>query len=284
MGIISSIGRFFYKHDTAIFAISEIALATGAVVCAVKNTEKYIEDHEDYTYVDDPTPEMAKNKAKDMVVHYWPTMVLLGGFIGIRTWDCIHTQNVRKEYAKALMACQTALAAARKKNLTTQNPKAITKQDGDQLQGDDMVEARNNNTYDQYGYEFFFDDSEMPEPEESVYLTNMCKRDAFYIPITGRYFISTLVDVQQAEINCRLQLESGKDVYLNDLYKFLGIGSDGIGHDLYMEGDPSEDGDSSGFSFDLAPAMVHYNDNYDSSDLIYTINPTRFIYDINVPR
>lgn len=279
-----SIVSFGRKHDNVLFAIGEIALGTAAVIFAVKNTAKYIEDHEEDSEVDGNTPA---EKAKDVGKHYWQTGVCLGGFIALRSLDCVYTGEQKREYSKALMACQAALAAKK----PGQNAKKIAQndlpegtpldKDGKPLEGEEMEELRDNNTYDQYGYQFWFDGDEIPDPEESVYLSDYCKRDAFYFPQTGRLIISTLADMQQAEINCRLQIQSGKDLYFNDVYKYCGAGSDGMGHDLFMKGDPSDDIDE--FSFDMSPGMILYNDGFGSSDLIYVINPNRYIYNLNIP-
>lgn len=279
---LRSIVSFGRKHDNVLFAIGEIGLATGAVIFAVKNTEKYILELPPSDPDDTPV-----EKTKKVVTTYWPTAICLGGFIGLRTLDCIHTQKTREEYAKALMACQAALAAKKPKDSKkiAQNdlPEGTPlNREGKPLEGDEMVKLRDENTYDQYGYQFWFINDELPIPEESLYsLDGFGKKELFIIPSTGKYFISTLQDVRNAENSCRLQIESGANLYMNDVYKYLGVGSDGIGHDLYMKGDL--EGMEDEFMFDLAPAILDYNDGFGSTELMYTINPNRFIYNLNIP-
>lgn len=277
MKFLDTIGVFCRKHDSAIFAVVEIGLATASVIFAAKNTEDYICTEHD-------SEEEPKEKAKRLVKAYWPTMVCYGSLVALRSVDAVYTHKTKQEYAKALMAAQSALMAYRerdKKRITTSETSA--QNDEQTPTGEELVEARVNNAYDQYEYQFVFDEQEMPEPETSVYFTpSYGKRELFYIPLTGRLFVSNLTDVQNAEAYCRAQIESGNDMFLNEMYKYLGIGSDNMGSQMYIEGDAVPD---DMFIFDLMPACIEWGGDVNSDrELMWTIQPNRWIKDINVPQ
>lgn len=273
MKFMSSIKAGLSKNSNLLFCIGEIALGTAAVIFAVKNTEKYIDDTEEEE--DNEKEKPAQEKAKTLVKHYWQTGVCLAGFVALRSIDCVYSNKVRNDYAKALLAAQSALLAQNRKK-PKKDEKDI-KEVGPQ--GEEMQELRAENAYNDYAYQFFFNSDELPETEESVFATSGSNEQLFYIPSIGVLFYSNLTDVRNAENKCMLQLNSGADMTVNEMMKYLGLGSRSIGNVEYYQGDPEDDEVCGDFSFDLAPAMIDWNDGYfgeDSSiELIYTINPNR---------
>lgn len=272
MKFISSIKAGLSKNSNLLFCIGEIALGTAAVIFAVKNTENYIDDAEEEN---DEEKKPAQEKAKTLVKHYWQTGVCLAGFVALRSIDCVYSNRVRNDYAKALLATQSALLA--------QNRKKPKKDDKNNKkvgpQGEEMQELRAENAYDDYVYQFFFNSDELPEIEESIFATSESNDQLFYIPSIGVLFYSNLIDVWNAEDKCILQLNSGADMTVNEMMEYLGLGSRSIGNVEYYQGDPEDDEVCGDFSFDLAPAMIDWNDGYfgeaKSKELIYTINPNR---------
>lgn len=266
MKFMSSIKAGLSKNSNLLFCIGEIALGTAAVIFAVKNTEKYIIDDIEEKENDEEKP--AQEKTKSLVKHYWQTGVCLAGFVALRSIDCVYSNKVRNDYAKALLAAQSALLAQNRKK--SKKDEKVEKDVGPQ--GEEMHETP-------YVYQFFFNADELPEAEESVFTTSGPNKDLFYIPSLGVLFYSNLTDVRNAENECMLQLSSGADITVNEMMKYLGLGSRPIGHNEYYQGDPEDDEVCGDFSFDLAPAMIDWNDGSfgeDSSiDLIYTINPNR---------
>ena len=269
MKFMSSIKAGLSKNSNLLFCIGEIALGTAAVIFAVKNTEKYIIDDTEQKENEEEKPE--QEKAKSLVKHYWQTGVCLAGFVALRSIDCVYSNKVRNDYAKALLAAQSALLA--------QNRKKPKKDDKDEKevgpQGEKMQEIRAENAYNDYVYQFFFNFYELPEVEESVFATSPYgpNNQLFYIPSLGVLFYSNLTDVQNAENECMLQLNSGTDMTVNEMMKYLGLGSRPIGNVEYYQGDPEDDEVCGDFSFDLAPAMIECDDG--SRELMYTINPNR---------
>ena len=262
MKFMSSIKAGLSKNSNLLFCIGEIALGTAAVIFAVKNTEKYIDDtNEEENSEEKP----AQEKAKTLVKHYWQTGVCLAGFVALRSIDCVYSNKVRNDYAKALLAAQSALLAQNRKK-----PKKDDKKVGPQ--GEEMQKIRAENAYNDYAYRFFFTFDELPEAEESVFATSGPNNELFYIPSLGVLFYSNLTDVRNAENECMLQLSSGADMTVNEMMKYLGLGSISIGNVEYYQGDPEDDEVCGDFSFDLAPAMIGC-DGF--TELIYTINPNR---------
>ena len=268
MKFMSSIKAGLSKNSNLLFCIGEIALGTAAVIFAVKNTEKYIID--DIEEKENEEEKPAQEKAKTLVKHYWQTGVCLAGFVALRSIDCVYSNKVRNDYAKALLAAQSALLA--------QNRKKPKKDDKDNKeigpQGEEMQEIRAENAYNDYVYRFFFNGDELPEAEDCVFATSGPNNELFYIPSIGVLFYSNLTDVRNAENECMLQLNSGADMTVNEMMKYLGLGSISVGNVEYYQGDPEDDEVCGDFSFDLAPAMIVWNDG-GSTDLIYTINPNR---------
>ena len=271
MKFMSSIKAGLSKNSNLLFCIGEIALGTAAVIFAVKNTEKYIDDTEEE---DNEEEKPAQEKAKTLVKHYWQTGVCLAGFVALRSIDCVYSNKVRNDYAKALLAAQSALLA--------QNRKKPKKDDKDNKevgpQGEEMQEIRAEKACDEYMYQFLFNADELPEADESVFATSGPNNELFYIPSLGVLFYSNITDVRNAENECMLQLSSGADMTVNEMMKYLGLGSMSIGNVEYYQGDPEDDEVCGDFSFDLAPAMIDWNDgfgNQNSTDLMYTINPNR---------
>lgn len=272
------------KHSNFLFAAGEIGLVICGTYFTVKNTEKYIEKRKDIEL------NTGAEKAKFALQMYWPTMVCMGGFIGLRTLDCIYSDSVRKSYAKALMASQAALMAKQsvpdiKKKLSKEVQGKLSGMTGkvtnppDDKPETNLEDERATNAFDQYEYVFFFKGDEMPDPEESVFNSpNMCgTRQLFYIPMTGRLFVSTFEDVKRAEAECAAQIDSGNRLYLNEMNKYLGIGSDNIGAESFIEGDTNMDDP---FSLDLAPGAIQYEDGFGSMELIWTINPNKYVYSV----
>ncbi len=258
MKFMSSIKAGLSKNSNLLFCIGEIALGTAAVIFAVKNTEKYIydidgEEEEDQT-VHEQKP--VQERAKILAEHYWQTGICLVGFIALRSIDCVYSNKVRDDYAKALLAAQSALLAKNRKK-----PKKDDKEVGPQGE--------------EYIYQFFFNADELPEAEDCVFAISGPNDELFYIPSLGVLFYSNLTEVQNAEIKCMLQLNSGVDMTVNEMMKYLGLGSRPIGNVEYYQGDPEDDEVCGDFSFDLAPAMVDWNDGFGSTALMYTINPNR---------
>lgn len=268
MKFMSSIKAGLSKNSNLLFCIGEIALGTAAVIFAVKNTEKYIYD------IDGEEEDRAiheQKRAKILAEHYWQTGVCLVGFIALRSIDCVYSNKVRDDYAKALLAAQSALLAKNhKKPGQTQND-TDKKEVGPQ--GDKMERIRDENAYDEYAYRFFFKGDELPEAEVCVLDMSNQKTDLFYIPSLGVLFYSNLTDVRNAENECMLQLSSGSDMTVNEMMKYLGLGSRPIGNVEYYQGDPEDDEVCGDFCFDLAPAMIEQKDG--STYLMYTINPNR---------
>lgn len=271
MKFMSSIKAGLSKNSNLLFCIGEIALGTAAVIFAVKNTEKYIDDTKEE---DNEEEKPAQEKAKTLVKHYWQTGVCLAGFVALRSIDCIYSNKVRNDYAKALLAAQSALLA--------QNRKKPKKDDKDNKevgpQGEEMQEIRAEKACDEYMYQFFFNGDELPKAEDCVFAISGPNDELFYIPSLGVLFYSNLTDVQNAENECMLQLNSGADMTVNEMMKYLGLGSRPIGNVEYYQGDPEDDEVCGDFSFDLAPAMVDWNvgfGNQKSTELMYTINPNR---------
>ena len=266
MKFMSSIKAGLSKNSNLLFCIGEIALGTAAVIFAVKNTEKYIDDTEEE---DNKEEKPVQEKAKLLVKHYWQTGVCLTGFVALRSIDCVYSNKVRNDYAKALLTAQSALLA--------QNRKKPKKDDKDNKEvgpeGEEMQEMRAEKACDEYMYQFFFNFDELPEAEESVFATSGSNDELFYIPSLGVLFYSNLTDVRNAENECMLQLNSGTDMTVNEMMKYLGLGSRSIGNVEYYQGDPEDDEVCGDFSFDLAPAMIDCGDG--STELIYTINPNR---------
>lgn len=276
MRFVDNVVVFCHKHDSLLFAIGEIALGTAAVIFAVKNTEQYISDREEEI---DQGPKPVPEKAKDIVTHYWPTMVCYGSLVALRSLDAVYTNHARQEYAKALVAAQSALLA-RSRGDKKQFPSESTQNENlPALQGEEMQELRVENAYDQYNYQLWLNNDEMPDCERSVYLTPNCMGivTEFYIPALDVYFLSTMTDVQNAENSVRMQLQSGADVSINEMLKYLGLGSRYVGYEEYMEGDPEHDEICGDFSFDLLPARLDLNDGFGSVDCVWTINPNRLI-------
>lgn len=271
MKFMSSIKAGLSKNSNLLFCIGEIALSTAAVIFAVKNTEKYIYDidseEEDRT-IHDQKP--VQERAKILAEHYWQTGICLVGFIALRSIDCVYSNKVRDDYAKALLAAQSALLAKNRKKPGQTHNGSGKKEVGPQ--GDEMQEIRHTNAYDEYVYRFFFKENELPEAEDCVFNTNP-KTDLFYIPSLGVLFYSNLTDVRNAENECMLQLNSEADMTVNEMMKYLGLGSRPTGNVEYYPGDPEDDEVCGRFSFDLAPAMVEQKDG--STYLMYTINPNR---------
>lgn len=271
MKFMSSIKAGLSKNSNLLFCIGEIALSTAAVIFAVKNTEKYIYDidseEEDRT-IHDQKP--VQERAKILAEHYWQTGICLVGFIALRSIDCVYSNKVRDDYAKALLAAQSALLAKNRKKPGQTHNGSGKKEVGPQ--GDEMQEIRHTNAYDEYVYRFFFKENELPEAEDCVFNTNP-KTDLFYIPSLGVLFYSNLTDVRNAENECVLQLNSEADMTVNEMMKYLGLGSRPTGNVEYYPGDPEDDEVCGRFSFDLAPAMVEQKDG--STYLMYTINPNR---------
>lgn len=277
-----------HKHDSLLFTIGEIGLATAALIFAVKNTNEYIMDREEEI---NQAPKEPAEKCKDILQHYWPTMALYGGYVTLSVLDCKYTQNVKQEYAKAIIAAQSALLARSRADKSKQEHKdgddknlpSVVDEGSDDDRVTNLTELRDIHTYEQYYYQFWFDADDMPEPEESTFNSPNCTgtRQLFYIPVADRLFVSTYDDVIQAETYVRAQIESGNSMMLNELYKYLGIGSDNLGAELYIEGDP-KDVDDDMFVFDLAPACMDYNDGFDSKELMWTINPNRVFKNVNV--
>lgn len=265
MKFMSSIKAGLSKNSNLLFCIGEITLGTAAVIFAVKNTEKYINDTEEE---DNKEEKPAPEKAKTLVKHYWQTGVCLAGFVALRSIDCVYSNKVRNDYAKALLAAQSALLA--------QNRKKPKKDDKDNKevgpQGEEMQEIRAEKACDEYMYQFFFNADELPEADESVFATSGPNNELFYIPSLGVLFYSNITDVRNAENECMLQLSSGADMTVNEMMKYLGLGSISIGNVEYYQGDPEDDEVCGDFSFDLAPAMI---DCDGFTELIYTINPNR---------
>lgn len=268
MKFMSSIKARLSKNSNLLFCIGEIALGTAAVIFAVKNTEKYIIDDTEEKKNGEEKP--AQEKAKTLVKHYWQTGVCLAGFVALRSIDCVYSNKVRNDYAKALLAAQSALLA--------QNRKKPKKDDKDSKeigpQGEEMQKLRAEKAYNDYAYQFFFNADELPEADESVFATTGPNNELFYIPSLGVLFYSNLTDVRNAENECMLQLSSGADMTVNEMMKYLGLGSISVGNVEYYQGDPEDDEVCGDFTFDLAPAMIDWNDG-GSTDLIYTINPNR---------
>lgn len=268
MKFMSSIKAGLSKNSNLLFCIGEIVLGTAAVIFAVKNTEKYIID--DTEEKENEEEKSAQEKAKSLVKHYWQTGVCLAGFVALRSIDCVYSNKVRNDYAKALLAAQSALLAQNRKK-----PKKDDKGNKEVgPQGEEMQELRAENAYNVYEYQFFFNADELPEAEESVFVTTEPDVYLFYIPSIGVLFYSNLTDVRNAENKCMLQLSSGADMTVNEMMKYLGLGSISVGNVEYYQGDPEDDEVCGDFSFDLAPAMIDWNDG-GSTDLIYTINPNR---------
>ena len=146
-------------------------------------------------------------------------------------------------------------------------------------QGEEMQELRAENAYNDYAYQFFFNGDELPVVANTVSSASGPNDQLFYIPSLGVLFYSNLTDVLNAENECMLQLSSGADMTVNEMMKYLRLGSRSIGNVEYYQGDPEDDEVCGDFSFDLAPAMINWNDGSfgeDSSiELIYTINPNR---------
>lgn len=274
MKFMSSIKAGLSKNSNLLFCIGEIALSTAAVIFAVKNTEKYIYDidseEEDRT-IHDQKP--VQERAKILAEHYWQTGICLVGFIALRSVDCIYSNKVRDDYAKALLAAQSALLAKNRKKPGQIQNDTDKKEVGPQ--GEEMERIRDKNAYDEYVYRFFFEGDELPETEDCVFDTSNPKTDLFYIPSLGVLFYSNLTNVRNAENKCMLQLNSGADMTVNEMMKYLGLGSRPIGNFEYYRGDPEDDEVCGDFSFDLAPAMIDWNDGFGSTDLMYTINPNR---------
>lgn len=272
MKFMSSIKAGLSKNSNLLFCIGEIALGTAAVIFAVKNTEKYIIDDTEEKENEEEKP--AQEKAKSLVRHYWQTGVCLAGFVALRSIDCVYTNRVRNDYAKALLAAQSALLAQNRKK-----PKQDNKDNKDVgPQGEEMQEIRAEKAYNEYTYQFFFNADELPEAEDCVFAISGPNDELFYIPSLGVLFYSNLTDVQNAENKCMLQLNSGVDMTVNEMMKYLGLGSRPIGNVEYYQGDPEDDEVCGDFSFDLAPAMVDWNEgfgNQKSTELMYTINPNR---------
>lgn len=270
MKFMSSIKAGLSKNSNLLFCIGEIALGTAAVIFAVKNTEKYIIDDTEEKENEEEKP--AQEKAKTLIKHYWQTGVCLAGFVALRSIDCVYTNRVRNDYAKALLAAQSALLAQNRKK-----PKKDNKDVGPQ--GEEMQEIRAENAYNDYAYQFFFNADELPEAEDCVFAISGPNDELFYIPSLGVLFYSNLTEVQNAENKCMLQLNSGVDMTVNEMMKYLGLGSRPIGNVEYYQGDPEDDEVCGDFSFDLAPAMVNWNDGSfgenSSIELMYTINPNR---------
>ena len=266
MKFMSSIKAGLSKNSNLLFCIGEIALGTAAVIFAVKNTEKYIDDTEEE---DSEEEKPAQEKAKTLVKHYWQTGVCLAGFVALRSIDCVYSNKVRNDYAKALLAAQSALLA--------QNRKKPKKDEKDNKkvgpQGEVMQELRAENAYNDYAYQFFFNADELPEAEDCVFAASGPNDELFYIPSLGVLFYSNLTDIRNAENECILQLNSGADMTVNEMMKYLGLGSRPVGNNEYYQGDPEDDEVCGDFSFDLAPAMIEQKD--DSTYLMYTINPNR---------
>lgn len=266
MKFMSSIKAGLSKNSNLLFCIGEIALGTAAVIFAVKNTEKYIDDTEEK---ENEEEKPAQEKAKSLVRHYWQTGVCLAGFVALRSIDCVYSNKVRNDYAKALLAAQSALLAQNRKK-----PKKDDKGNKEVgPQGEKMQEIRAENAYNDYVYQFFFNADELPVVEDSVFATSGPYKELFYIPSLGVLFYSNLTDVWNAESECMLQLSSGADMTVNEMMKYLGLGSRPIGNVEYYQGDPEDDEVCGDFSFDLAPAMIDLND--ESKELMYTINPNR---------
>lgn len=272
MKFMSSIKAGLSKNSNLLFCIGEIALGTAAVIFAVKNTEKYIIDDTEEKENEEEKP--AQEKAKSLVKHYWQTGVCLAGFVALRSIDCVYSNKVRNDYAKALLAAQSALLAQNRKK-----PKQDNKDNKDVgPQGEEMQELRAENAYNDYVYQFFFNADELPEAEDCVFAISGPNDELFYIPSLGVLFYSNLTEVQNAENKCMLQLNSGVDMTVNEMMKYLGLGSRSIGNVEYYQGDPEDDEVCGDFSFDLAPAMVDWNEgfgNQKSTELMYTINPNR---------
>lgn len=267
MKFMSSIKAGLSKNSNLLFCIGEIALGTAAVIFAVKNTEKYIIDDAEEKENEEEKP--AQEKAKTLVKHYWQTGVCLAGFVALRSIDCVYSNKVRNDYAKALLAAQSALLAQNRKK-----PKKDDKGNKEVgPQGEEMQEIRAENAYNDYVYRFFFNADELPVVEDSVFATSGPYKELFYIPSLGVLFYSNLTDVRNAENECMLQLSSGADMTVNEMMKYLGLGSRPIGNVEYYQGDPEDDEVCGDFSFDLAPAMIDWNDEY--RELMYTINPNR---------
>lgn len=267
MKFMSSIKAGLSKNSNLLFCIGEIALGTAAVIFAVKNTEKYIIN--DTKEEDNEEEKSAQEKAKTLVKHYWQTGVCLAGFVALRSIDCVYSNKVRNDYAKALLAAQSALLAQNRKK-----PKKDDKGNKEiGPQGEEMEELRAENAYNDYAYRFFFNFDELPEADESVFVTTGPSDYLFYIPSLGVLFYSNITDVRNAENECMLQLNSGADMTVNEMMKYLGLGSISVGNVEYYQGDPEDDEVCGDFSFDLAPAMISCDDG--STELMYTINPNR---------
>lgn len=273
MKFMSSIKAGLSKNSNLLFCMGEIALSTAAVIFAVKNTEKYIYDidseEEEGRAVHDQKP--VQERAKILAEHYWQTGICLVGFIALRSVDCVYSNKVRDDYAKALLAAQSALLAKNRKKPGQTHNGSGKKEVGPQ--GEEMQEIRHTNAYDEYVYRFFFKENELPEAEDCVFDTSKPKTELFYIPSLGVLFYSNLTDVRNAENECMLQLNSGADMTVNEMMKYLGLGSRPTGNVEYYPGDPEDDEVCGKFSFDLAPAMIEQKDG--STYLMYTINPNR---------
>lgn len=251
---------FARKHSNLLFAIGEIALTTGAVTFAIKNTNDYI--------CTEHSQEEPKEKAKKIAKHYWPTMIFFSGFVALRSVDAIYNHELKMEYTKALLAAQSALLAGKKK---------ITEVQTSDAQNENLPVPSGEDQAN-WDYVYFFDPDDIPEAMELS--TNCIGRedanlDIFYIPSLGVLFRDDLYHVRQAEEYCARWVEEGKDLFVNDMMKLLGLGSISMGKELYFEGDPSS-GVDKGFIFDLAPAMT----DDDNPILFFTINPNRSLKSI----
>lgn len=245
------------SKEGALFTLAEISLAGLATFFAIKNTKKYIEDK--------PKKEQtAKEKAKDIAKHYWPTAVCYCAFVVLDIADGIKTEHTKSAYAKALMAAQGGILAKAKnvkENLEEKKQEVKDIHDG-------VIDPTNSQ------YTLFFDPDDLPEHvEKSVYAVGRKKTqlDLFYIPQLGVLFQSDLYNVNQAAGYCIAQLSSGNEMTINEVMKYLGLGNHPLGKTLYFE--PDSDNGEPPFSFDLSPAMTED----DNSILFYVINFNRDI-------
>lgn len=257
---------FLKRHDSLLFTIGEIGLVTGALIFTAKGTEKYLakklaDESEDA----DKTP---KEKCQDIIEDYWPAMIFFGSFVALRSLDAVYSHKIKMDYAKAIVAAQSTLLASKKKTSEVE-----TNTQNDQLVPAEIADQEN------WDYTYFFDPDIIPS-EIEISTSCMGREDAnldiFFIPSLGILFKDDLYHVQQASSFCSGVLEKGRDLTINNMLKYLGLGSISMGDELYFEGDIAG-GDMFGqFSFDLAPAMT----DDDNPILFFTINPNRCMRDI----